>query len=83
MKYFILLLVSFELHSATSRDVFIRGKIGNVFDEKSVTVIDNYNQKYILPRSAFPKEFVPKQGKSFAIEVDESLLDDVKITSYQ
>ena len=79
MKYLILLLLSFQVFADTSRDVFIRGKIGNEFDDQKVKVIDSEGQTYFLARHLFPKELKIKQGQAFAIEVHEKELDKVKI----
>lgn len=81
MKYIILMCFSANLMAATSNEVLIRGKIGNSFDEKKVKVIDNLGQVYHLPRSAFPKNFTLKQGKNFSIEVPETILNNLKVTS--
>ena len=64
--------------ASTSRDVFIRGKIGNEFDEKKVKVIDSEGQIYFLARHLFPKDKPLKQGQSFAIEVHEKELNKIK-----
>lgn len=79
MKYLLLLLLSLSAYAETSRDVFIRGKIGNEFDDKKIKVIDSLGQSYFLPKNVFPKDFKFKQGESFAIEVHEKTLDKVKI----
>lgn len=79
MKYLLLLLLSLSAYAETGRDVFIRGKIGNEFDDKRIKVIDSLGQSYFLPKNAFPKDFKFKQGESFAIEVHEKTLDKVKI----
>lgn len=79
MKFLVLLFLSLSVYAETSRDVFIRGKIGNEFDDKKIKVIDSLGQSYFLPKSAFPKDFKFKQGVSFAIEVHEKTLDKVKI----
>lgn len=78
MKY-LFLLISLTAFAETSRDVFIRGKIGNEFNDKEVKVQDSLGQKYYLPKSVFPKGYKFKQGESFAIEVPESALNKVKI----
>jgi hypothetical protein len=79
MKYILLALLSLNAFADTSRDVFIRGKIGNEFDEKKVKVIDSEGQSYYLARKLFPKNMVIKQGQSFAIEVREKELNKIKI----
>jgi hypothetical protein len=79
MKYILLALFSLSAIAGTSRDVFIRGKIGSDFDEQKVKVIDSEGQSYYLARHLFPKEIVIKQGQSFAIEVNEKELDKVKL----
>jgi hypothetical protein len=79
MNYVLVVLFSFLAAADASRDVFIRGKIGNEFSDSKVKVIDSENQIYFLPRAVFPKDFVIKQGKSFAIEVPEKALNKLKI----
>ncbi len=79
MNYVIVLLFSVFVAADASRDVFIRGKIGNEFSDSKVKVIDSENQVYFLPRSVFPKDFLIKQGKSFAIEIPERTLNKLKI----
>lgn len=83
MKYFIIALISWNAIAATSGEVLIRGKIGNSFDEKKVKVIDNLGQVYNLPRSAFPKGFIFKQGKTFSLEVPENILTNLKVSKLQ
>ena len=56
-----------------------RGKIGSEFDEKKVKVIDSEGQVYFLKRQYFPKDLPIKQGQAFAIEVNERVLDKIKI----
>jgi hypothetical protein len=79
MKYLLLAFLSLNAFADTSRDVFIRGKIGNEFDDSRVKVIDTEGQSYYLSRHLFPKELVIKQGQTFAIEVHEKELDKVKL----
>lgn len=79
MKFFILFVLSFSSFADTSREVFIRGKIGNQFNEKEVKVIDSHGQIYFLARRLFPKDLKFKQGETFAIEVHEKELDKIKI----
>lgn len=79
MKYLFLLLLSSMAFAEVSTDVLIRGKIGNDFNDKQVKVNDTLGQSYYLPRSSFPKDFKFKQGESFTIEVDEKVLDKVKM----
>jgi hypothetical protein len=79
MNYLIALLFSVYVAADASRDVFIRGKIGNEFTDSKVKVVDSENQIYFLPRSVFPKDFLIKQGKSFAIEIPERTLNKLKI----
>lgn len=78
MKYLLLILLSLNAFASTSREVFIRGKIGNEFDEKKVKVIDTQGQVYFLARKLFPKNLTIKQGQSFAIEVHEKELNKIK-----
>jgi hypothetical protein len=81
IKFFVLLsiLSSFSVMADLDNQVFIRGKIGNVFNEDEVKVTDSYDQVYFLPRKYFPKKFVFKQGVSFAIEIPEEELDKLKV----
>lgn len=79
MKILVLIFLSFSALAEVSREVFIRGKIGNQFDEKKVKVIDSEGQTYFLARHLFPKNVVIKQGQPFAIEVNEKELDKVKL----
>lgn len=78
MKALLLLLLSLSAFASTSRDVFIRGKIGNEFNDKKVKVIDSEGQIYFLSRHLFPKDLTIKQGQKFAIEVHEKELDKIK-----
>ena len=78
MKFLILLFMNFA-SAETSQEVFIRGKIGNEFNQDKVKVIDSYGQVYLLPRRVFPQNFKFEQGKSFAIEVHEKELERIKI----
>lgn len=81
MKYMFLfsLLISFSAIADLSRDVFIRGKVSNEFNETQVKVVDSFGQVYFLPRHVFPKGFDFKQGREFAFEVKEKELDRIKI----
>ncbi len=79
MHYLIALIISLTAAADASRDVFIRGKIGNEFSDTKVKVIDSENQIYFLPRSVFPKDLLIKQGRSFAIEIPEKTLNKLKI----
>lgn len=79
MKYLLICLLSFSAFADASREVFIRGKIGNQFDDKRVKVTDSEGQTYFLPRHLFPKHVSIKQGQTFAFEVDEKEIDKVKI----
>jgi hypothetical protein len=82
MKRFILafaVLVSFVSVAGVSQEVFIRGKIGNDFDDKRVKVIDSLGQTYYLGKHLFPADFKFKQGEAFAIEIPEKELSDVKV----
>ncbi len=79
MKYLLIALFSLSAFADASRDVFIRGKIGNEFDDKKVKVIDSEGQTYFLSRHLFPQSFLIKQGESFAIEVHEKELDKIKM----
>jgi hypothetical protein len=67
------------VHADTDRHVFIRGKIGNTFNENEVKVIDSLNQIYFLSPKLFPKGFNFKQGASFAIEVPENELSQISL----
>lgn len=79
MKMLFVLLFSLGALADTSREVFIRGKISNEFDDKKVKVIDSEGQTYFLARHLFPKEVPIKQGQSFAIEVHEKELNKLKL----
>jgi hypothetical protein len=81
MKYMLLfsLFISISAMADLSRDVFIRGKVSNEFNETRVKVVDSFGQVYFLPRHVFPKGFDFKQGQEFAFEVREKELDQVKI----
>lgn len=79
MRYLLICLLSLSAFADASREVFIRGKIGNQFDDKRVKVTDTEGQTYFLPRHLFPKHVSIKQGQAFAFEVDEKEIDKVKI----
>lgn len=82
MKIFIIIImsfVSFAAFAGVGEDVFIRGKIGNDFDDKKVKVVDSFGQTYYLSKQYFPKDFKFKQGEVFAIEVPEKEIDKIKI----
>lgn len=79
MKTLLALLMFSSAFADASRDVFIRGKIGNEFNDEKVKVIDSLGQTYFLARKLFPADFKFKQGESFAIEVHEKELDTIKI----
>lgn len=65
--------------ASLSREVYIRGKIGNEFDDQRVKITDQLGQTYYLSRHLFPKDFKFKQGETFAIEVDEKELEKIKV----
>lgn len=79
MKILLMMLLSFSAFADTSREVFIRGKISNEFDDKKVKIIDSEGQTYYLARYLFPKDVAIKQGQTFAIEVNEKELNKVKL----
>lgn len=81
MKYFLLVSFLFSSFSfaAVSDEVFIKGKIGNAFDEEKVKVTDSLGQTYMLPKKYFPKGFEFKTGKEFSIEVPSKDLAGLKI----
>jgi hypothetical protein len=79
MKYLFFLLVISNVLASASKEVFIRGKITGVFDEKKVKVVDHLGQTYFLPRHVFPKEVLIKQGQEFSVEVHETDIEQVKI----
>jgi hypothetical protein len=83
MKILLLILWSVTVLSGVSSDVLIRGKIGAEFDERQVKVIDSFGQSYFLPREVFPKDFVIKQGESFTLEINDEILDKVKVVKKQ
>lgn len=72
-------LGSLAAFAGVGDEIFIRGKIGNDFDEKKVKVVDSFGQTYYLSKQHFPKDFKFKQGEAFAIEVPEKELDKIKI----
>ena len=63
--------------AALDENIFIQGKVGNEFDQQKVKVTDSHDQKYWLPRSAFPKGFKFKEGAIFNIEVSEAVANTV------
>lgn len=63
--------------AALDENIFIQGKVGNEFDDQKVKVTDSHDQKYWLPRSAFPKGFKFKEGALFNIEVSEAVANTV------
>lgn len=71
-----LLLFTTTAFAALDENVFIQGKISNVFDKNRVKVVDSHGQKFWLPKSAFPKNFKFEEGTVFNIEVPESVMDD-------
>lgn len=75
----IALSLSLTAFAGVGEEVFIRGKIGNDFDDKRVKVTDTLGQTYYLSKHLFPSDFKFKQGESFAIEVPEKELNNVKI----
>ncbi len=78
MKLSVFLLVTSTATAGISTDVIIKGKIGATFDQNRVEVIDSFGQKYFLPRSAFPKEFLVREGTPFSVEVDEKEIENHK-----
>ena len=66
-------------NAAVSDEVFIKGKIGNAFDDEKVKVIDSLGQTYMLPKKLFPKGFVFKQGNPFSLEVPSKELTGIKV----
>ncbi len=80
MSLFVVLISMASSFAGVGEEVFIRGKIGGDFDDKKVKVIDSFNQSFYLEKKYFPKDFTFKQGESFAIEVPESAIKDVKVT---
>jgi predicted ThiF/HesA family dinucleotide-utilizing enzyme len=79
MRFLFFFLSVSIAHAEISSDILIRGKIGSSFDENKVEVIDSFGQKYFLPRSAFPKDFVVREGTPFSVEVDEKEIENQKI----
>lgn len=75
----IMAFVSLSVFAGVGDEVFIRGKIGNDFDDKKVKVVDSFGQSYYLGKHLFPKDFRFKQGEAFAIEVPEKEVDKIKI----
>lgn len=76
---FVLAFLSLSAFAGVSEEVLIRGKIGNDFDDKKVKVVDTLGQTYYLSKSLFPSDFKFKQGETFAIEVHEKELSNVKV----
>ncbi len=74
----ILTLLLFTLPAFSEIDplVWINGTIGGKFDEKEVKVTDSMGQTFMVPKSAFPKDFKFEQGAKFSIEVHEDDLKD-------
>lgn len=56
------------VYAALDDNVLIHGRIHS-FDKDSARVIDEHNQLFKLPRSAFSKNFVFETGKVFMIEI--------------
>lgn len=79
MKILIMALLSFAAFAEVSKEVLLRGKVSGYFTDKEVKVVDNLGQTMMLPRSAFPKDFKLEQGKDFSIEIDPSLIRDLKV----
>ena len=79
MKIWIAFLLINTVWAEVSREVFIRGKVGNEFDENKVKIIDSLGQSYFLPRSLFPKDFNFKAGESFSLEVDQKEIQNIKL----
>ncbi len=79
MKALLLLFCLNLSFAETSKEVFIRGKISNAFTEDKVKVIDSDNQIYFLPKKLFPKDLPMKEGQAFAIQVEESVLNEIEI----
>jgi hypothetical protein len=81
MKCLVLGLVLFSTCTLAdvSNEVFLRGKVGGSFTDTEVRVVDHLGQSMTLPRSAFPKDFVLRQGAEFALEIDPALIKDVKV----
>lgn len=79
MKFLFSLLIAMTAHAEVSKEVIIRGKIGNAFDDKEVKIIDSMGQIYMVPRKLFPKDKVIKTGEAFYLEVDEKELQGLKL----
>ncbi len=72
-------VISLSAFAGLGEEVFIRGKIGNDFNDNKVNVTDSFGQSYYLAKNLFPADFKFKQGESFAIEVSEKEVDKIKI----
>lgn len=65
--------------AALDENILIQGKVGNEFDQQKVKVTDSHDQKFWLPRSAFPKGFKFKEGAMFNVEVSEAVANTIFI----
>lgn len=80
MRHFVLgLLLSLNVFAGADTSVLVRGVVAGSFDDKMIKVKDTYGQIYSLPRSLFPKDFVPESGKSFSVQVPEIYLDKLTV----
>lgn len=73
--FFILLNVNAEIDSY----YLIEGKIGTAFNKTEVLVVDEFNQKYYLPKKLFPSKFEFKKDTPFQVEIAKELFDQIKI----
>jgi hypothetical protein len=71
MRFLFAIFLVTSAYAEVSSSVFIKGKIGGMFDEKKVKVIDSFGQTYFISRGAFPKKQVIREGAPFQIEIDE------------
>ena len=74
---FFFVLLAQNAAAALDENIFIQGQIGNEFDQQKVKVTDSHEQKFWVPRSAFPKGFKFKEGAIFNIEVSESVANTI------
>ena len=73
-----MILISFNLLAEVAKEVFIRGKVHTQFDDKTVHVIDEFNEIIIIPRDQLPKDLIMQQGTPVNLEIDPDLLKYTK-----
>jgi hypothetical protein len=77
-KLVVIIFLASAAYAGVDDIVFIKGKVGNSFNENEVKVIDSLGQTYFLPRRVFPENFKFTQGKEFVLEVPEQHMVNVK-----